>query len=322
MVPEHAATGLAAGPGGLTGGEHVHDSDGTPRSWVSLDGQPHVVRHRTGDPGSQRRIGDPHRPGYRGKKNLIERAYREGEGQGLSVWTQDEAGPYQTKPYPGHSWQAHGSAQHQPHEYQRNGTAKLLTLFHPASGQLRATGVTQCTHAILHPWFKQVLTAVLATQPAVKPVTDAKANRAPWQSWQAGLSQPITLPTELPALRMLLVLDNLQGHKTPALVLWLFAHGVMPLYTPVGGSWLNMAESVQRIISQRALAGQHPPTPAHIIGLLEATVQRWNRQPTPFEWGGKRQARRQRSRQRRYAVGGSGACTYQPLRQRPTPTPK
>jgi hypothetical protein len=32
---------------------------------------------------------------------------------------------------------------------------------------------------------------------------------------------------------MLLVLDNLQGHKTPVFVLWLFAHGVMPLYTPL-----------------------------------------------------------------------------------------
>ena len=25
-------------------------------------------------------------------------------------------------------------------------------------------------------------------------------------------------------------------------MLWLCAHGIMPLYTPVGGSWLNMAE--------------------------------------------------------------------------------
>jgi len=29
----------------------------------------------------------------------------------------------------------------------------------------------------------------------------------------------------------------------------------MPLYTPIGGLWLNMAESVQRIIVRRALAG-------------------------------------------------------------------
>ncbi len=66
-----------------------------------------------------------------------------------------------------------------------------------------------------------------------------------WKSWQ--LSVRITLSEELPHLRMLLVLDNLAGHKTPEMVLWMFEHGVMPLYTPLGGSWLNMAESVQRI---------------------------------------------------------------------------
>jgi hypothetical protein len=26
-------------------------------------------------------------------------------------------------------------------------------------------------------------------------------------------------------------------------VLWLVAHGIMPLYTPLSGSWLNMAEA-------------------------------------------------------------------------------
>jgi hypothetical protein len=31
---------------------------------------------------------------------------------------------------------------------------------------------------------------------------------------------------------MLLVLDNLAGHLTPAFVLWLFEHGIIPLYTP------------------------------------------------------------------------------------------
>ena len=33
---------------------------------------------------------------------------------------------------------------------------------------------------------------------------------------------------------------------------WLIQHGVMPLYTPLGGSWLNMAESIQRILKRRA----------------------------------------------------------------------
>jgi hypothetical protein len=41
--------------------------------------------------------------------------------------------------------------------------------------------------------------------------------------------------------------------------------------------------------------------------LLEGVAQGWNLDPTPFEWGGKRAARRQRSRARRHALGGSGA---------------
>src|SRR5262252_1612470 len=112
---------------------------------------------------------------------------------------------------------------------------------------------------------------------------------------------------------MLLVLDSLAGHKTPSLVLWLFARGVMPLYTPLGGSWLNMAESVQRILKRRALDGEHPKTPDQIIGWIEATARGWNADPTPFTWGGKRQARRARDRQRRHRLGGSGACAVRSL---------
>jgi len=59
-------------------------------------------------------------------------------------------------------------------------------------------------------------------------------------------------PQDLPPLRMLLVMDNLVDIK-PQFVLWLCAHGIMPLYTPVGGSWLNMTESIQRILKRRAL---------------------------------------------------------------------
>jgi hypothetical protein len=76
-----------------------------------------------------------------------------------------------------------------------------------------------------------------------------------------------------------------------------------------------MTKSVQRILKQRGLAGQHPMTVDEIIAALEATAQGWNAAPTPFVWGGRRCARRKRSRQRRHAVGGSGACTRQPLRR-------
>jgi DDE superfamily endonuclease len=246
---------------------------------------------------------------------LIEEAYRLGAELGLAVWTQDEAGPFQTVPYPGASWEPAGLPAHQPHEYVRDGTAKLLTLFHPASGQVRVKGVTSCTNQVLHPWLEGELAAILAALPPAAP-SDPAARRAAWARWQEGLTAPITLPAELPPLRLLLVLDNLAGHLTPSFVLWLFAHGVMPLYTPLGGSWLNMAESIQRVLKRRALEGTYPTTPADIISALEATARGWNRDPTPFVWGGRRAARRDRARQRRHALGGSGATTYRPIRRR------
>ena len=144
----------------------------------------------------------------------------------------------------------------------------------------------------------------------------AELIRTTWTTWTAGFSHYPTLPADLPPLRLLLVMDNLQGHQTPAFVLWLFEHGILPLYTPLGGSWLNMAESIQRILERRAMAGQHPETPAQIIGWLESATRGWNRQPTAFVWGGKRAARRLRSRQRRFALGGSGAYTRRPIRRR------
>lgn len=117
-----------------------------------------------------------------------------------------------------------------------------------------------------------------------------------WQRWRENLSIKFTLPQPLPPLRMLLTCDNLAGHKTPEFVLWLCAHGILPLYTPLGGSWLNMAESIQRILKRRALSEQHPQTPQQIMDWFEAVAQAWNQHPTPFEWGGNRAARRQRAR--------------------------
>ena len=115
---------------------------------------------------------------------------------------------------------------------------------------------------------------------------------------------------------MLLVWDNLTGHRTPDMVLWLMEHGIMPLYTPLGGSWLNITESVQRIIVRLALDGQKHETPQQIMDTLEATAKGWNHESTPFVWCAKRAVRRHRSRQRRHALGGSGACTHRPVQHR------
>lgn len=237
---------------------------------------------------------------------------------GLSVWCSDQAGPFQTIPHPGESWQPEGKPACVPHEYIRNGTAKVLTLFHPADGQVRVEGTPSCPNPILHGWLKEELTAILETlpDPALEPPPDPDSLREMWEAWQAHLVLKPELPADLPPLRMLLILDNLAGHKTAEFVSWLFCHGIMPLYTPLGGSWLNMAESIQRILKRRALSGQHPTTADEIIAWFEAVAVHWNRDPTPFEWGGKRLDRRQRQRERRHQVGGSAAYTRTPLRRR------
>lgn len=247
---------------------------------------------------------------------MIEDAYRLGEKLGIAVWCEDEAGPYQTKPYLGSSWQPEGHPGRQPHEYQRNGTVKMMALFHPASGALRVKGVESCTNLVLHAWLKEELSDILVGLPEEQPALSTAENRTIWENWRVGLTVKATLSVDLPPLRMLLVMDNLKGHHTPAFLCWLFSQGILPLYTPLGGSWLNMAESIQRIIKRRAIEGHHPTSVDQIIAWLEAAAKGWNADPTPFEWGGKRKARRQRARARRYQLGGSGACTRRPIRHR------
>ncbi len=204
----------------------------------------------------------------------------------------------------GASGQPTGVPVRQPHEYVRGGTVKLLTLFRPASGEVRAQGTTNVPNTVRHPWLQGEPAQVLDGRPPVPPPQDW----SPLCQWAAWLGHAPREP--LPPLRLLLVWDNLAGHTSWPMVHWLFEHGVMPRYTPRSGSWLNMAGSLQRILVPRALAGQHPQSQAALIGWLDDTVAGWNQAPTPFTWAGKRQVRRQRARQRR--LGGSGAALPDP----------
>jgi hypothetical protein len=186
-----------------------------------------------------------------------------------------------------------------------------------APGKVRVKGVTTCPNVVLHEWVQQELTQILALLPA-PPELSPEDTHAQWQRWQEGLQIAPRIGDDMPPLRLLLVLDNLSGHHMPSFVMWLCEHGIMPLYTPLGGSWLNMSESIQRIIARRALDGEHPTTPQHIISWLEETAEGWNADPTPFVWGGKRKRRRDRARDRRHALGGSGAYCRRPLRRQRT----
>lgn len=203
---------------------------------------------------------------------MIEQAYTQGERMGLAVWGMDEAGPYQAIPQTGTHRQAVGRPARYSHEHLRHGTAKMLTLFHPATGQVRVKGVTSCPNVILHAWLEAQLSTILEALPPGKLLPEDD-NRAAWERWQTGLTLKPTLGENLPPLRMLLIMDNLAGHLTASFVVWLFDNGIMPLYTPLSGSWLNMTESIQRILVGRALDGQTPANSAEIIDWLEATAR-------------------------------------------------
>src|SRR3954464_12109381 len=316
VVLESAAESLAQGSGWAAKGQHVYDLAHPARGRSELAEEPHLVRDRRGDAQAQARCGARQRSRYGGEKKLIEQAYTLGAQLGLSVWCEDEAGPFQAVPHAGVSWQPREHPAQQPHEYIRGGTTKILTLFHPATGQVRLQPAPRCTNAVLHPWLRERLSAILTALPVPQASLDSTVTRAAWTVWQAGLAMPFTLPHTLPPLRLLLVWDNLAGHKTPDLVLWLCAQGVMPLYTPVGGSWLNMAESIERVLKRRALDGQHPHSPDEIGSWFEQTARNWNEQPTPFVWNGKRRQRRRRSGgELVHRLGGSGASTHKPLRR-------
>jgi hypothetical protein len=72
----------------------------------------------------------------------------------VAVWCEDEAGPDPTVPYAGHGWQPESLPAGQPHEYLQEGTAKMLTLFHPSTGEVRVNRVTNTRNPTLHGWLQ------------------------------------------------------------------------------------------------------------------------------------------------------------------------
>jgi hypothetical protein len=190
-------------------------------------------------------------------------------------------------------------------------------LFRPATGEVRAKPVERAPNAVLHPWLQEELGQILAALPPLASAPEAGTGRPEraWSEWGYGAASGAGAAA-LPPIRVVLVWDNLAGHKSEGMVTWCLERGILPLYTPIGGSWLNMAASVQRILVRRALSGQHPESAAEVMEWLAATVRGWNQAPTAFVWGGKRWERRRRARERRHAGGGSGGYTRRPVARR------
>src|SRR5436190_11900929 len=99
LVVELTAEGLAPSSGRTAPGQHLYDLAHPARGWAELAEEPHLVRDRRGDAPAQARCGARQRSRCGGKKGLIERAYTLGARLGLSVWCEDEAGPFQAVPH-------------------------------------------------------------------------------------------------------------------------------------------------------------------------------------------------------------------------------
>src|SRR2546421_7423779 len=133
------------------------------------------------------------------KQRLIELAYQIAELAGVELWCQDEAGPYQAIPQPGEDWHLQGKPSVQPHEYVRGGTAKLLTLFHPATGLLRAKGVLSAPNAVLHSWMQDQVQSILdqldkQPLPVRVPLADDHPLMRTWHHWWWSYEDPKPAP--------------------------------------------------------------------------------------------------------------------------------
>src|SRR3954471_17145432 len=95
LVAEPAAESPAPGPGWTAAGEPGHHRPHPARGRPELAEEPHLVRDRRGAAAAQVRRGARQRSRCGCPKKLIEQAYMLGAQQGLSVWCEDEAGPFQ-----------------------------------------------------------------------------------------------------------------------------------------------------------------------------------------------------------------------------------
>lgn len=144
---------------------------------------------------------------------MIEWAYQAAEQAGLPLWCQDEAGSYQTIPSPGGDWHQAGKPKQQPHEHFRDGTAKVLTLFRPATGEVWAKGVEHAPNAVFHPWLKEELLGLLAQQEKEHPYASQAIDPTPsaiwghWYHWWWSYEWP----KPCPRLPLILVRDHLEG---------------------------------------------------------------------------------------------------------------
>jgi transposase len=91
---------------------------------------------------------------------------------------------------------------------------------------------------------------------------------------------------EVPAqLDVHIILDNLSTHKTPKVQRWLLRHRRFHLhFTPTYGSWMNMVERWFSALTTKKLQRSAHRSAKELADDIEAWVNKWNENPTPFVW--------------------------------------
>jgi hypothetical protein len=170
----------------------------------------------------------------RREKRLIKLVYEQAEAARIVQLNEDEAGPYQPIPQPGASWRPEGHPALHPHEYERGGTAKLLTLFaQPRSTCAPKASSRRPTPCCIPGSKNSSAKDSRNSRRSTREQSSLPKPSAPRVCWEMWLGHSPRNPE--PPLRIVLVLDNLAGHLSYDMVRWLFDHGVMSLYTPIGG---------------------------------------------------------------------------------------
>jgi hypothetical protein len=178
----------------------------------------------------------------------------------------DELGPIAARRYPAPSW---SQDIHRPHfrpDYSRHG-------------------------------YRWAFGALAHRTGAVQVQTAATRDTAAWLCFLDSV-EAFTPPGEA-----YLILANLSLHWSLDTMLWNWGHPrfhFVPL--PKAAAWLNLIEGFWKILGQRALAGRVCTSTQAVDSALQAGVEDWNRQPTPFLWGRPSPPRRQLKRQFVYRI--------------------
>src|SRR3954465_13476296 len=86
----------------------------------------------------------------------------------------------------------------------RNADSRKSRTYERHNAEIRLELFNLSTNAVLHPWLRERLSAILAELPGPTASQDAAATQAAWTVWQAGPMLPLTLPPTPPPPRLLL----------------------------------------------------------------------------------------------------------------------